>query len=230
MNITANEQEENMAVLIREKRIFDDGSEGTELAYRGIGKPTPEQIKNAEKLDKFLAKKMLDISIELKKKGQLKKRQGNIDRWYLVGREIADFVDNPKIVPPEVKQQDYYLWIAIEQNTPIELQPNQENKNRKNTLSKRNHYRLCYKVSKFPETTVKIHTWREWVEILESPALLEDDRIFNWLIKTMGRNPNLKLRELARSLRNKLKNLYTKVFSEAELVKLLEEVVKDVSN
>lgn len=219
----------NMVVLIREKRVFENGKEGIELAYRGTGKPTSDQIKKAEKLDKFLAQRMVEISNELNKRGLLDKKQGNIDRWYLVGQRLASFIEDPQTVPSEVRQQDYYIWIAVEQNTPIELQPNQENKERKNTLSKRNHYRLCYKVSKFPEKTVKLHTWREWVEILESPALLEDDRIFNWLIKTMVKNPNVKLRELARAMRNKLKNMYTKVFSEKELNYLLDSIINEIS-
>ena len=219
-----------MVVLIREKRIFENGDQGIELAYRGTGKPTPDQIKRAEKLDKFLSQRMKEISNELNEKGFLDKKQGNIIRWYLVGKRLASFIEDPQIVSPEVRQQDFYIWIAIEQNTPIELLPNQENKERKNTLTKRNHYRLCYKVSKFPEKTVKLHTWREWVEILESPAILEDDRIFDWLIKTMAKNPNVKLRELARAMRNKLKKLYTKVFSEIELYTLLDTIIKDISN
>lgn len=219
-----------MVVLIREKRIFENGDEGIELTYRGGGKPTSAQIKRAEELDKFLSQKMAEISNELNKMGLLDKKQGDIDRWYLVGKRLASFVEDPRITPPEVRQQDYYIWIAIEQNTPIELQPNQENKERKNTLTKRNHYRLCYKVSKFPEKTVKLHTWREWVEILESPALLDDERIFNWLIKTMSKNPNVKLRELARAMRNKLKKLYTKVFSESELNSLLDNMINEISN
>jgi hypothetical protein len=218
-----------MVVLIREKRVFEDGSEGIELAYRGRGKPTPDQIKRAEKFDDFLAQRMAAISKELEEKGLLDKKHGNKDRWYLVGKRLALFIDNPQIVAAELKQQDYYIWVAIEQNTPKELQPNQENKERQNTLTKRNHYRLCYLVSKFPKETVKLHTWREWVEILESPALLEDDRIFEWLIKTMAKNPELKLRELARAMRNRLKNLYTKVFSKVELNTLLDNIMNEVS-
>ena len=71
------------------------------------------------------------------------------------------------------------------------------------------------------------HTWREWVEILESPSLLEDNRIFDWLIKTMDKTPKMKLRKLARALRNRLKNLYTIVFSDAELKALLDKMITE---
>ena len=194
------------------------------------GKPTLDQINKAEVLDKFLAQRMVAISNELKEKGLLDKRLGNIDRWYMVGKRLASFIDDPQIVATELKQQDYYIWIAIEQNTPKVLQPNQENKERKNTLTKRNHYRLCYLVSKFPQKTVILHTWREWVEILESPALIDDNRIFDWLIKTMTKDPELKLRKLARGMRNKLKNLYTKVFSKGELNSLLDSIINESVN
>lgn len=219
-----------MVVLIREKRVFDDGHEEIELTFRGSGKPTPSQIKKAEELDKFLVKKMIAISKELELSGLLDKKQGSIERWYRVGKSLATIVDDPEIVTPEVKQQDTYIWVAIEQNAPIELQPNQENKERHNTLTKRNHYRLCYLVAKFPENIVKFHTWREWVEILESPSITEDIRILDWLIKTMSKNPELKLRKLARAMRNKLKNLYTKVFSVTELESLLDSVLPEVLN
>lgn len=219
-----------MVVLIKEKRIFDDGHEEIELTFRGSRKPTPSQIKKAEELDKFLIKKMIAISKELEMVGLLDKKQGSIERWYRVGKNLATIVDDPEIVAPEVKQQDNYIWVAIEQNTPIELQPNQENKERYNTLTRRNHYRLCYLVAKFPENVAKLHTWREWVEILESPSITEDNRILDWLIKTMSENPDLKLRKLAKAMRNKLKNLYTKVFSVAELESLLDGVISEALN
>ena len=168
-----------MVILIREKRTLEDGKSIIELAYRGSGKPTSDEIKRAEELDIFLAHRMIAISKELEGKGLLDKKQGNIERWYWTGKHISLFVDDPKIVAPEIKQQDYYIWIAIEQNTPTKLQPNQESKMRHNTFTKRNHYRLCYLVAKFSEETVMSHTWREWVEILESPSLLEDNRIFD---------------------------------------------------
>jgi hypothetical protein len=214
-----------MAVIIREKRILEDGTEVTEKVYRSSVPPSAEHTKQAKRLDSFLAKRMTTIAKEMRAKGLLEGKKGDRERWYELGKNIANFVDDPKIVLPEDRKQDHYIWIALEQNSPKDLHPNKEIAERKNSLTKRNHFRLAYILSKFPFSVVKQQTWREWVEILESPSILEDDRILWWLRKKMGGEAKVKLRPLARALRQELKDMYTKVLSEQELNKLLDDIL-----
>ncbi len=217
-----------MVVLIREKRRSNNNIDITEVVYRGSPYPSPEQIKHADWLDKFLSIKLEEIANELMEMNLLSKKRGDVDRWYQLGKKIADIVDDPKIILPELKQQDLYIWIAIEQNCPEELFQSMKIGERSITRTKRNHYRFCYLISKFPLPIVKCHNWRNWRTIFESPALIEDDRIITWLNEKLKKNPNIDLREISKSLRRGLKDFYTQVLSDNELFCYLDEISIDL--
>jgi len=219
-----------MAVIVRTERILEDGSTATERVYRGFGPPTAKVIQHAERLDKHLSEELPRIAARLKARGLLKGRRGNRERWYELGKYLQEIVEDPKYVLPEDRRQDQHIWIAIAQNAPKELHPGMEVLGAKNIPTKRNHFRLCYQLGRLPKDIVQQHTWREWVEILESPAIIDDERIVAWIIKKMGSNKRIELRPLARGIRQQLKGIYTAALSDEELTELLDEVLHEVTS
>ena len=218
-----------MAVIVRSERILEDGSTATEKVYRGFGPPTARVIQHAERLDKYLSEELPSIAERLKARGLLEGRRGDRDRWYHLGKYLQEIVEDPELVLPEDRRQDQHIWIAIAQNAPRELHPGMEVIGAKNILTKRNHFRLCYQLGRLPNDIVEQHTWREWVEILESPAIIDDERIVAWIIGKMGRHGKIGLRPLARGIRQQLKGFYTAALTDEELSDLLDEVLDEVT-
>lgn len=210
-------------------RVFESAEEGdahTIIQYRSLRPPTQDDIKRAKELDKFLELKMMEIQEELQNLGLLDSRLGNLARWHALGKRVAGFVDNPDIVLPEDRAQDRYIWEAISQHAPDELHPGKKASQSKNVGSERNHFRLCYLVAAIQDDFNQAEeqgNWREWVELLESKTILQDERILNWVRMKLINNPQIKLRPLVRVLRSWLKDMYTIILSDEELEGYLEE-------
>lgn len=215
-----------MAVIVRTTLIDEQGKEQTTIQYRCIRPPTQEDIRQAKKLDLFLNKRMEEIQDKLKEKRLLETRLGNLSRWHALGTELAIFIDDSSIVPVEDRVQDRYIWEAIGQHSPDDLHPGKKASNSKNVGTDRDHFRLCYLVATFQNDLKKAKkqgTWRDWVELLESKSILQDERILNWLRIKLRNCPDLKLRPIARMLRHRLKDMYTQVLSDRELNDYLDD-------
>lgn len=213
-----------MAVIVRVTNINEIGEKETTIQYRTMRPPTHKEIKKAKEVDAFLHKKMLEIRDNLHRNGLLKERLGNLARWHALGGFLAEIVDDPLIISPEDRAQDRYIWEAIGQHSPAELHPGKKKSVSKNIGTHRDHFRLCYLVATFQKDYARAErqgTWRDWVELLESKSLLRDERILAWTQKKLDLHPEIKLRPMARMLRNLLKEMYTKVLNDNELDEFL---------
>jgi len=213
-----------MVVVVREGGKNEQGKKKIRT-YRGASQPTPKQIEYADYLDDYINNKLEEIQLKLEERGVLEGKRGHRDRWYELGIRLREFVDNPDIVPNEIRDEDYYLWIAIAQKAPKELHPSKRKAERHNTFSKRNHFRLCYLLAGFPKAIVDKYNWRNWVTILESPAITNDARVLKWLSDVVEENDSIELRELSKLLRRGLKDYHTRVLDDDELDELLTKIV-----
>ncbi len=210
-----------MAVIIREDRTIGGKKFRNIEVYRSDKfAVTGETQKQAEKLDEFLSKTLAEIKKEIDKKNllKLKGKSGALDLWYFVGEKLQ-FVDDPKIVPPEDKK---YIWRALWDHAG-DIAPGGMNSR---SGTHRDHFLYCYKIAKFDKDNVKRGgNWRTWVEFLDSPKIHSDERILDWIGEKMKTvNKKNWVRVLNRSIRQVLKDKDTSFYTKAELYVVLEKV------
>jgi hypothetical protein len=195
--------------------------------YCSVRPVTKDAKRQAEDLDRFLGQKMREIETELKKAGLLRRKGKNdvLPLWHALGSRLT-FVDDPSVVPSEDRVENRYIWEAIWHHAG-NLAPGDPNKN---TGKDRDHFRMCYRLArKGPlERVAAIGTWRDWVDLLESP-FLKDHRIEDWIGEKMRESPKHFLRKLTPRLRAEFKDVETEGFySDDELLEVLEACWRDV--
>ena len=217
-----------MAVIVRRSATFGGRRYQSVEHYCSVRPVTKDAKEQAERLDGFLREKMREIETKLRAAGLLE-RKGKTDvlpLWYALGAILAEFVDDPAVVPPEDRLEDRYIWEAIWHHA-ANLAPGDQNKS---AGTDRDHFRMCYRLArKGPlERIAAIGTWRDWVELLESP-FLRDDRIEDWIGRKMKDNPKHFLRKLTPRLRAEFRDVETEGFySDQELEEVLETCWRDV--
>ncbi|NOH04738.1 MAG: hypothetical protein HND47_23590 [Chloroflexi bacterium] len=215
-----------MAVIIREDRTIGGKKFPNTKVYKSDKLAlTDSAKKQAEKLDEFLDKHLMEVKKEAQSEGllELKGKDGALELWYFLGTKLQ-FVDDPEIVLPEDKK---YIWRAVWDHSG-ELAPGEMNAR---SGTHRDHFLYCYRVAKFDWSLVKRGgNWRAWVEFLDSPKINADERILDWLSGRMSRIKQKNwIRVLNRGLRQALKNKDTSFFKKDELHELLEKVLEEAS-
>lgn len=217
-----------MAVIVRQTTTFDGNERRGVKVYRSVRPVSNEMKSQAEALDRFLAKKMRDIRNEMRENGllDLKGKPGVLPLWHAVGLQLA-LVDDASSVSPEDRAEDRYIWEALWHHAG-DLAPGEE---RKSAGTDRDHWRMCYRLAKQGplDWVHAVGTWRDWVELLESPFVNADPRILDWIGTKMKAAPKRLLRDLTRCLRNKLKNCETRnLLTDEELRGEMEECWKEI--
>ena len=218
-----------MTVIVRNITIDTSGNETFEEVYKSIKKViTKKEILQAEKLDNYLKQKMDQIFKDLNSRGLISGKQGDLERWYNLGKNL-DFVDDSSVVPPEDRFQDQYIWEALWQHAPLGVRPGEPNSR---TGTKRDHFRECYLLAKIPYEIVKgVGSWSDWVNFLETPAVMDDLRIILWVGNELQGVDRQGLRNFTKGLRRKFKKRITSVLSEEELhneLKIIGEMANNL--
>lgn len=209
-----------MAVIVRRRIENSSGMAIEEKVYRSMRHPiTQQQRVQAESLDEFIAAKMQEILDDLERRGLLEGR-GDLERWHAVGEHLS-FVDDEALVPPEDRNQDRYIWEALWAHAPEGVRPGPPNSR---TGTPRDHFRECYHLARFPfDVAQRVGNWSDWVNFLESPAVMEDKRITTWVAERLPRAGRGALRSLARVLRRQFRNRDLSVLDDEELEAELEQ-------
>ncbi len=211
-----------MAVIVRQTTDFEGKRHRAVKIYRSVRPVTNEMKAQAQRLDGVLSKRMRDITDEMRRTGllALRGKAGVLPLWHAVGKRLA-FVDDPTVVPPEDRAEDRYVWEALWYHA-AGLAPGGA---KKSAGTDRDHWRMCYRLAGQGslETVEAVGTWRDWVELLESPFVNADRRILEWIGQKMKRAPKRVLRQLTRALRDNFKNRETgDVLSGEELAQEME--------
>lgn len=217
-----------MTVIVRHKVKTDSGEKTLREEYKSIKNIiTKSEINQAEKLDEYLESKFKKIFSDLHDRGLLENERGDLKRWYALGEHLK-FVDDETIVPPEDRNQDKYLWEAFWYHAPLGLRPGPPNSR---TGTRRDHFRECYLLAQIPYDVVKnVGNWSDWVNFLESPAVMQDNRIIKWVGKNLYDVTRNELREFTQVLRTKFKRRITKVLTDEELSKELHDAWEKTKN
>jgi hypothetical protein len=216
-----------MAVIVR--KLVEDPTESISdlVIYRSVRHPISNQEKDQAKgLDILIAEKMKEIRDELEEKGLLiSGNRGDVHRWYALGCKLRDFVDDPSIVPIEDRMEDRYIWEALWAHAPEGVRPGMP---KRSAGTFRDHFRLCYELSKFPAHVVQRFTWSDWVNFLESPAVATDKRVTNWASLKLPLSNRVVLRALASVLRKHFRNRDLSVLTDEELEAELDDAWNEV--
>ena len=170
-----------MAVLVTKRAILD----GKEICVRAFLPPTGKLSKagreKAERLDSFLSRRMREIEKEMILEGSLNEQA--LKKWHALGTRLQ-FVDDPELVEPS-DVNERWIWQAIRQHCPSSLLPKGElesdpgeERGLKRQDKKNDHRELCYRLGKYKWSDVDwLPTWTEWVDLIEAPGLVGDERI-----------------------------------------------------
>lgn len=218
-----------MAVIIREERVIDGKPEKVKV-FKTKRLLTGELREQAEKLDKFLSKKMKEIEQEMEEKALLRlkgKKREVLKLWYEVGKRL-DFVTDSSKVAAEDRE---YVWRAIYDHAG-ELAPGPLTE-RVQRDPETSHFSYCYKLSRFPWEFVEMAgDWTSWSEFFDRKETKNDPRIIEWLgkkaqeSKVSGRQNWL--RPLTKAIHKEFENRDTTVFSLDELHMRIDKVFSEI--
>ena len=217
-----------MAVIVREIRIID-GREEKVKVFKTKRLLTSDLRQQAEKLDKFLTKKMNEIKNDMENAGylSLKGKKGKVIKlWYETGKRLG-FVLDTSVIPAEDRE---YVWRALYDHAG-ELAPGPiSERARRNPET--SHFSYCYKMAQFPwEFVESAGDWTSWSEFFDRSETKNDPRIIEWLgnkakeINKAGMQNWL--RPLTKAIHKEFEKKDTTVFSEQELSQRLERLLSE---
>ena len=165
-----------MAVIVTQKVNF-----GSVRVFLPKGKLSKTERLKAEKLDKFLKDRVPTIEKEMDQEGSLDEEA--LKKWHSLGLRLQ-FVDDRELVDP-LDVDEGRIWLALREYCPNTLLPKGERDEEleKHDLTKRegkkyDHFELCYKLGKYRWSEISwLPTWTEWVDLIEAPGLVRDERI-----------------------------------------------------
>lgn len=181
---------------------------------------TPQDIREADKFDLFLNKKVKKIEeILIKEKVVSEKgvKKDPVRAWYIIGKHINEFLKSNFIASEDEHLFWNYLYgrsSLINKTLPI------------SAISKnRNDFRTASLLAKYPFDIIKkVGPWAMWREILGYEIFLNDKRILQFIINELIKFPRTrdKARPFLKSIYNRFKKIDTSVLSEKELLKILK--------
>jgi len=214
-----------MAVIIRETRTIDGKPEKVKV-FKTKRLLTGELREQAEKLDKFLSRRLEEIEKEMKGSGllNLKRKRGNVlSLWYELGKRL-EFVMDTSIVAAEDRE---FVWRALYDHAGL-LAPGPITK-RAERDPETSHFSYCYMLSRFPWEFVEMAgDWTSWSEFFDRSETKNDRRIIEWLGQKAGRGRVKSrqnwLRPLTKAIHKGFEKKDTTVFSDEELFEILDKV------
>jgi len=214
-----------MAVIIRETRTIDGKPEKVKV-FKTKRLLTGELREQAEKLDKFLSRRLKEIEKEMKGSGllNLKRKRGDVlSLWYELGKRL-EFVMDTSIVAAEDRE---FVWRALYDHAGL-LAPGPITK-RAERDPETSHFSYCYMLSRFPWEFVEMAgDWTSWSEFFDRSETKNDRRIIEWLgQKARGGKVKSRqnwLRPLTKAIHKEFEKKDTSVFSKEELFEILDRV------
>ncbi len=197
-----------MAIKIRREKNF---------AYLGVTNFLNEKEK--KRADKIYSESRKEFN-KLDRKIESKPKISSLDSWYLRGELAQRLILKFKMSELEKK----YFWLMLYDITDMNI-PDRAKK-----FHIQNDFHVASILSNYKLNEIeKVGPWGLWREILGSTKIMEDERIAKWIMNYIlkknikGRS---KTRPLLKLIRNRLKNLETKVLSNKELISKLEELIE----
>lgn len=182
---------------------------------------TPQDIKEADRFDINLSEEIRKIEKVLKGKVFTSKfRKGEkIWAWYLIGKNINNFLRKNKVSPEEEK----IFWDNL--YSKFSLVNNYESAT---TIRRtKNDFKIASQLAKYPYKKVKkIGVWDLWRDIIIHKSF-HDERALDWVIQRIEHSTQKRrddIRPFIRSVAQRLKKIDTSVLSDKELSKKLRVV------
>ena len=124
---------------------------------------------------------MREIEEEIGLEGSLNEQA--LKKWHALGTRLQ-FVDDTELVEPS-DVNERWIWRAIREHCPPSLLPKGELEGDtgearclKRAGKKNDHFELCYRLGKYKWSDIDwLPTWTEWVDLIEAPGLVGDERI-----------------------------------------------------
>lgn len=206
-----------MAILLRKKN--------QKVYVSSTGAVTDKEKIRADKLDSYLAASIKRLEKNWIEKGLLSKggiKKDVLKIWYEMGDLLNKVVDKFKI---RGTTDEPIFWQAIYGYVSKLVQRRPPPK--RSTEWQRNHFRLCAKMAERPWQEVqRVGTWSMWRDIFDNSKLLEDERVFDWVVQTIVKSGlgHKDLRPFIHATRRRLKKIDTSILKDHELSAKLEEV------
>lgn len=191
--------------------------------YKSNAPLTADLQKQAEVFDKYLSSRVPEIIRELRYEGLLKPKgkvqrtdEGSVKLWHSLGVKLRKLCDDAGI---QGRRERRWLWEALENvysTDPIR---------RVSRGKGRIHFEYCYRLSKFPIESAKELHWSEWVYFFDSKTVREEERIDDWLIALMEKEPTISratFRLFVQNLNKRIKKLDTSELSTEELYNIYD--------
>lgn len=206
-----------MAILIKKnnKNVF----------VSGTGVITNAEKQQAENLNSELKKSISYLETGFIRKGLLTEegvKKDALQIWYEIGNVLNEKIDKYKI---RGSVDEPYFWQSIYDYISKKIQKNPPPK--RSSEWKRNHFRLCAKMAERQWSEVKtVGPWSIWRDVFDNAKLLEDDRVFDWVIKAINKSKlgHKELRPFIHATRRQLNKTDTSVLTTEELYKKLDDV------
>jgi hypothetical protein len=202
--------------------------------YKTIGYLAYEDKERADKLDNFLKKKIQRIEAKMKQEGLLglKGKSGIIKLWYNVGLELRKLWTEVRKAFELPDTFLTYFMKAVYDNSDL-IRPGSGRAER----LRNSHFYYCYLMAGFPWAMVEASgSWTEWVEFLDSKRMRDDPRIIEWFaerkIIALAEPRRLTrenwFRSITREIRNRLRDIDTRVLERDELFQKLDKTLAEV--
>lgn len=150
------------------------------------------------------------------------KRVADIDHleaWHLKGKLINEIIGKFNITDVEKR----YFWLMLYNVMGLNVPQ------RAKAFHIQNDFRVASILATYPLSNLqRVGSWGLWREIIGSTKIGDDDRVARWVADYILRHGMTRdgSRPFLRLVRNRLKNLDTKILSDRELVNKLREVEK----
>lgn len=206
-----------MAILFRKK--------GIKVYTNASGAVTDNDKLKADKIDITLKRSLNRLESEWIKEGTLTKdgtKKDTLKIWYEVGKLLKKIATKYKIIGTT---DESFYWQVIYEYVSPRIQKKSAPK--RSSVWKRNHFRLCSIMANRSWDEVKsVGTWSVWRDIFDNAKLLEDDRVFDWVVNTIRQSGlgHKQLRPFIHATRRRLKKIDTTVLTDNELMTKLHEI------
>lgn len=183
---------------------------------------TSKDIESADRFDASLNKTLKKIeSILLKRKilSSRSKKKDPLQVWYIVGKQVNKFLKKHKVS----REDENLFWSYLYGRSPL-IHKGVPSSSISQT---RNDFRTASLLAQYPYKVVKtVGPWALWREILTYKSILNDERVFKWVIKRLVKVPRTRdaARPLLKAVNNRLKRIDTTVLNDNELLEKLKQV------
>ena len=207
-----------MAILVRKNN--------QKIYLSSSGAVSNREKKIADKIDRKLNESLKTLERKWLSEGLLTSKgvkKNALLIWYELGKSLNQIIDQYKV---RGTNDEPFFWQSIYGHVSPIVQRNPAPK--RSLEWKRNHFRLCAKMAERSWNEVnKVGTWSEWRDIFDNAKILEDDRVLDWVVKTISNSSkrgHKELRPFIHATRRRLTKIDTTILSEKELSSKLDDI------